>query len=437
MTKQRQGGENFVSVFREAAPYVHAHRGKTAVIAFGGEALQDSQALGDLVNDLALLHALGLRLVVVHGARPQVNARLAAQGAVVTNPDAPRVTDEAGLAALKDAVGTLRIELEGRLSMGLANSPMANARLRVASGNFVSAHPMGVVDGVDHRHTGVVRRVDAEGIRQHLDSGAIVLLGPIGYAVTGGVFNLTYTDVAAATASALRADKLVLLVEGADPASIMGSQLALDRAGDAIPDDLEPQMAAAVDACLRALESGVQRAHLVPRRSDGALLTELFSRAGAGAMITASTYEDLRRAESRHVGGILRLIRPLAEAGNLVERPREMLKQGMDDFIVAERDGMVVACAACHLFVQDGMAELAAVAVHPDYRHEGRGEQLLEVVERRAREAGMSQLFALTTRAEHWFLERGFAPGAVEALPAARASQVDTSRGSHVLIKPL
>ncbi|MFT7625829.1 MAG: amino-acid N-acetyltransferase, partial [Myxococcota bacterium] len=324
--------ETFVRAFREAAPYVHAHRGKTAVIAFGGEAFTDPAELTILVNDIAVLHALGLRMVLVHGARPQVNARLGKSSADDPGDSAHRVTDEATLAALKDAVGALRIDLEGLLSMGMANSPMANARLRVAAGNFVSARPMGVVDGVDYQRTGLVRRVDAEGIRQRLDSGAIVLLSPIGYAVTGGAYNLRFADVAAAAAAELEADKLILLVEGQNPLDVLPPQLALDRIDGALPTDLEPGLAANVAVCMDALRSGVKRAHLVPRSGDGALLTELFSRDGAGAMITASTYEDLRRAEARDVGGLLRLIRPLADAGNLVERPRRLLERKIQDF---------------------------------------------------------------------------------------------------------
>ncbi len=413
--------KQFVAAFREAAPYVHAHRGKTAVIAFSGAAVA-SEGLTELAHDVALLQALGLKIVLVHG---------------VPGHDVVSKTDRETLEAVKAAVGLARFEIEGRLSMGLSSSPMANARLSVATGNFVAARPVGVVHGIDYGHTGEVRRIDVEGIRERLDRGAVVLLSPVGYAVTGTVFNVGYVAVAAAAAEALKADKLVFLVDGADPKSVLPAQLALDRLDETLPEDLDEGLAALIRACEAALRAGVRRAHLVARNRDGALLAELFTRDGAGAMVSAETYEELRRARDRDVGGILQLIKPLAEAGNLVERPRILLKRRIQDFIVAERDGTVVACAACHLFEDHLMAELAAIAVRPEYRQQRRGEQLLEVVERRAREAGMTRLFALTTRAEHWFLERGFARAKLSDLPPRRAAQVDQTRKSTVLIKPL
>jgi len=435
--KKDPSPSDFVEFFRGSAPYLHAHRGRTFVLRFGGEAVE-SPRFSDLIHDVALLHTLGVRLVLVHGARPQIDARLAAQGDDVRYEQGRRVTDAPALACFEEAVGVLRVGIEARLSMGVPNSPMAGARLRVASGNFVVARPLGVVDGVDFGHTGVVRRVDVDGIRQRLDSGAIVLLSPLGYSVTGEVFNVDSHDVAAATAAALGADKLVCLVEGRvlDARRRQVHELTPDEAEamlgrKKLGADLRQNLQAAVFACRR----GVRRAHLVDRREDGGLLLELFTRDGLGTMVTSETFEGVRPATLADVGGILELLAPLENEGVLVGRPRETLEAHVDRFTVVERDGMIIACAALHPHAESGAAELAAVAVHPRYRDGGRGEVLLSFLERRARELGLDRLFVLTTRTTHWFRERGFEPGKAKDLPPDRRSQMDRRRGSKILIK--
>lgn len=426
--------DGFVDFFRATAPYVHAHRGRTFVIAFGGEAVQ-SRGFSDLVHDLALLHGLGVRLVLVHGARPQIEARLAESGGKIAYVDGRRVTDDDALDCVKAAVGAVRVEVEGRLSMGVANSPMAGARIRVASGNFVQARPVGVVNGVDHRHTGEVRKIDVEGIRQRLDAGAIVLLSPLGYSITGDVFNIGADEIAAAAAGALEADKLVALVEGDLD---LPRELSPDEADAALEaSEFGPHPRRFVGAATDACRMGVRRAHLVRRAADGGLLWELFTRDGVGSMITTEAYERVRPARSRDVGGLLRLIRPLEARGLLVKRPRKLLERDIHRFLVVERDGMIIACAALHLWPDDAIGEMACVAVHPDYRDGGRGDRLLDAVERRARAEGLSRLFALTTRSPDWFRERGFVPGTLEDLPQARRASYDPSRNSLICVKAI
>ena len=203
---------NFVYWFRAAAPYIHAFRGKTFVIAFGGEVLSDGQ-FTRLAHDLNLLNSLGVRLVLVHGVRPQVEEHLIQRQAEIRYADGLRVTDDAALACVKEAVGEVRVEIEALLSMGLPNSPMANADIRVASGNFVTARPLGVRNGVDLLHTGEVRKINAPAIRQRLEDDDIVLLSPLGYSPTGEIFNLSLEDVATQAAHSLNADKLIFLME--------------------------------------------------------------------------------------------------------------------------------------------------------------------------------------------------------------------------------
>jgi amino-acid N-acetyltransferase len=432
--------DRFVHWLRSASPYIHAHRGRTFVIAFGGEALVDP-AFPGLVHDIALLHGLGIRLVLIHGTRPQIAARLRERGAELRYVDGLRVTDDAALACVKEAAGVVRVEIEALLSMGLANSPMAGARIRVASGNFVTARPLGVREGVDYHHTGLVRRVDADAIRQRLDAGAIALIPPLGYSPTGEVFNLSAQDVATSCAVALGADKLIDLLEGSLPQDRQGrplSSLEPRQVEDLLRHpNLPEELAGHLQAGLVACRGGVKRVHLVSRGIDGALLRELFTRDGTGTLITTGPYEETRTARIEDVGGILALLHPLEQQGALVRRSREVLETEIDRFTLMERDGTVIACAALYPYPTESMAELACLAVHPEYRRGGRGEKLLELLQGEARRLGIRSLFVLTTQTAHWFLERGFVEAPLEIVPMEKRALYNYKRGSKVFLKPL
>ncbi len=430
----------FVQWFRGSSPYIHAHRGKTFVVYLGGEAVADP-LFPSLLHDLALLNSLGIRLVLVHGIRPQIDHRLAARGFNARYHLGLRVTDREALECVKEAAGVVRVEIEALLSMGLANSPMAGARIRIASGNFVIAKPVGVRDGVDFQHTGDVRRIDTEGIRAGLDRGDVILLSAVGYSPTGEIFNLRSEEVATAAAVALKADKLLLLTEQ-DCVSRGNGQLfrqlttveaqALLRDETALAADVALHLKAAVEAC----EAGVVRAHLLNRHVKGAILLELFTRDGIGTLISRTPFEALRLAEVQDVPGILDLIVPLEQRGVLVPRTRERLEMDIDDYLIIERDGTIIGCAALHPF-PEGMGELACLAVHTDYRGDGRGERLLRSVEDRASAQGIHRLFVLTTQTAHWFRERGFEPATVADLPTARRASYNSRRNSKILIKAL
>jgi amino-acid N-acetyltransferase len=431
----------FVDWMRQSTPYVHAHRGRTFVIAFGGEAVAAAD-FPVLVHDFALLHGLGIRLVLAHGARPQIEQRLTERGAELRYVNGLRVTDDDALACVKEAAGIARIEIEALLSLGLANSPMQGVRIPVASGNFVTARPLGVLDGVDYRYTGAVRRVDRQALRQRLDSGAIALLPPIGYSPTGEVFNLSAADVARSAAIALEADKLVFLIEepGVTDAEgrliphLLVSDVDAQLAGPKpLPEELSAALRAAADAC----RHGIRRVHILSRRQNGALLRELFTRDGSGTLITAEPFEDLRPARVDDVTGILELLRPLEEAGVLVRRSRERLETEIDRFSVLERDGMIIGCAALYPYAEEGLAELACLAVHDGYRQGRRGEKLLAHLEKEARNQGIARLFVLTTQTAHWFRERGFEPARLADLPMARQTLYNYQRRSQVYFKTL
>ncbi|MGW8310249.1 MAG: amino-acid N-acetyltransferase [Thiogranum sp.] len=437
--KQNKDQHAFVANIRQAAPYIKAHRGTTIVITFGGEALGDG--FDELVNDITLLNTLGLRLVLVHGARPQIEQRLKQRGAEIRYVNGLRVTDDEALVSVKDAVGSLRVDIEAKLSMGIVNAPVAGARIGIATGNFVIARPLGVRDGVDYCHTGEVRRIDAAGIHQQLEAGRIVLLSSIGYSPTGEIFNLSAEEIATAAAVALHADKLVLLVEGEglrDSRRHFIHQLSLLEAEQLLRsrrklgEEWRRHLLNAVDSCRR----GVKRTHLIARGHDGGLLLELFTRDGIGTLVSAELYEGLRAASIDDVGGILKLIAPLEEQGVLVKRSRELLEMEIGYFLVVKRDGMIIACAALYPYERE-VAELACLVVHPDYRSHGRGDSLLRAIEQRARNNGIRRLFVLTTHTSHWFRERGFERADLSSLPVRKRSLYNYQRNSRVYIKAI
>ena len=433
----------FVDWFRRAAPYINAHRGRTFIIEIDGESTEDPQLHG-IVHDLALMRSLGIDLVVVHGARPWVERRIESLGLEPRHADGVRITDVATLEAAKEAIGAAQVQLEALLSMGVANSPMAGAKVRVASGNFITARPIGIRDGVDFEHTGEVRRIDVEAIRQRLSDGAIVLVSPLGYSPTGEVFSLRAEEVAAAMATEMRAAKLVYLFDGpgvVDSHGALMRELTLEQANalaSELPraaggDSLRNRLRQSIHAC----RSGVSRVHVIDRRIEGALLLELFSRDGVGTMINADTYDSIRRATIDDIGGILELIRPLEESGALVRRSREKLETEIGHFNVVERDGAIVACAAMYPYPDDGLAELACLAVDGAYRRGQCGERLLDLAEREARSAGAGRLFVLTTHAAHWFRERGFIEADRSILPRERQALYNLQRRSRVLVRAL
>lgn len=423
--------------FRHSSPYINAHRGRTVVLALGGEALAHEN-LVNIIHDMTLLASLGVRLVVVFGARPQIQQRLEQAGHSSRFHQGLRVTTEADLPLVQEAIGQTRSLLESQLSMGLVNSPMHGARIRALGGNLVTARPVGVLDGVDFAHTGRVRRVDVEGINLLLGLGAVVLLPPLGYSPTGDAFNLSYEEVASEAAVALGADKLILLTGEAgilDAGGRLEREMTV-REARTRTEAGHPEgqlLRAAAEACAR----GVRRTHIISYARDGALLEELFTRDGTGTLVTDEDYEQVRPARAEDISGIQELIQPLEEQGILVRRPRELIETEIERFVVDERDGGILGCAALYVYAREGIAELACFAVSNQYRRSGRGDRLLRMVERQARAQGVTRLFVLTTQAEHWFRERGFEPAGREDLPRERQKGYSAERNSKIFIKTL
>jgi amino-acid N-acetyltransferase len=433
-----QQPESFVRWFRQVAPYLHAFRGRTFVVSFGGEMFAERARFASFIHDINILAALGIRLVLVHGARPQIEAELKARGLRSRYAQGLRITDERALQAVKEAAGVLRVEIEALLSQGLPSSPMAGAQIRVASGNYITARPLGVLKGTDFQFTGAVRKIDAVGIARRLDAGEVVLIPPLGYSPTGEVFNLAWEDVAESVAVALKADKLLMYTDRL-PADAKGEVLAELTAQEAESmlkkGGLTTATMRAIEHAVRAVKSGVARGHIVTRRASGSLLLELFTHTGVGTMITAATVEKLRAARIEDVQGMLALIEPLEAEGSLVKRSRELLESEIGNFLVVEHDGVIVGCAALYPFKEEKSAEFACLAVAEGYRDDGYGEDLLKACEERAKSLRIRRLFALTTRAAHWFLEQGFRAADVNALPSRRQALYNWRRGSKVFVK--
>jgi len=448
--------QEFVSWFRSVAPYIHAFGGKTFVIAFGGEVVDDGQ-LVSLSHDLNLLASLEVRIVLVHGARPQIESRLKRANLKTKLAGGLRVTDDQAMEVVKEANGSIRVEIESLLSMGLVNSPMAGSDIRVASGNFVTAKPIGVLEGVDLQHTGEVRKVDGIAIQKRLDDGEMVLLSPLGYSPTGEAFNLSLEDVAVSTAIALDADKLIFLMDSSGVHNARGEllrEMTAQKAKNLLqhvknnhskngqiksqdaPNITEDE-AYYLPAAIRACDHGVARTHLICRHTDGAILQELFTHDGIGTMVTEMPLESMRQAEIDDVGALLQLIEPLEAEGILVRRGRERLEMEIEQFYVMEHDGRVIGCAALYPFAQEKMAEFACLAIHPAYRGGRRGDRLFHYCEEQAKEAGFETIFCLTTRTEHWFLERGFIEKTVTDLPTEKQKIYNLQRRSKVFVKKL
>lgn len=441
---------SFVPWFRSVAPYIHLHRGKTFVVGIAGEAIAAGK-LQHLAQDLALIQSMGVKVVLVHGFRPQVNEQLMAKGHSPRYSHGMRITDEVSLDCAQEAAGQLRYEIEAAFSQGLPNTPMAGSTVRVISGNFITARPVGIVDGVDFQHSGLVRKVDTAGIMQTLDLGAMVLLSPFGFSPTGEAFNLTMEEVATSVAIDLQADKLIFVTE------IPGIRIHPDKeASESNPIDTELPLAAAqkmlanlpsatqptdsafyLQHCVKACVAGVERSHILPFDVDGSLLLEVYVHDGIGTMVVDEKLESLREATADDVSGILQLIEPFERDGTLVKRSRTEIERDANNYTILEHDGVIFACAALYPYPEAKTAEMAALTVSPHVQGQGDGERVLKRIEHRAKAAGLDSIFVLTTRTMHWFIKRGFKQVDPDWLPEARKRKYNWDRKSQVLVKKL
>ena len=422
---------NHIDFFREAAPYIHLHRGKVFVIAFSGEVIED-ESFSLLIQDVAILSTLGAKIVLVYGARPQVDKQLQLINHQIQVVDDMRITDEKTLRIAKETIGYLRIEIENQLSHALSIPPIINESLGVLSGNFITAKPYGIHNGTDYQHTGTVRKINSNLIKQLLDAENIVLISSLGFSPTGEAFNLRYEDVASFTAKSLKADKLIFIhADTATPTT----DIELQHIDQFI--DTHPQQKRLLTHIKKAMKNGVERVHLISTESKDGLFLELYTRDGIGTMFNASLYENSRQATIDDVSGIIELIEPLEAKGALIKRSREQLELEINKFSIIERDGKIIACAALYCLENTQMGELACLAVHPDYKGGERGDRLLKLITKKALNNNLDQLLVLTTQSIDWFKERGFQAGELNDLPEQKKALYNFQRNSKILIKKL
>jgi len=421
-----------IAWFRHTGPYIKAHRGRTFVIYLGNGALE-SAGHATLIHDLALLHSLGIKLVLVHATREAIDAALPTDQQAQFH-DGIRITDDLTLSLAIETAARQRVQLEQQLSMGLPNTPLTGARLRILGGNVVTAKPIGILDGIDYLHSGKVRRVDAEGVRGILDQDAIALLSPLGYSPAGEIFSVSASEVAEKVAVAIGADKLIFLDRQLGLHAAGGElirQCTIDSAWGLELGDVEQQRLR--DSACRSCTNGVARSHLLSYEREGALLEELFTHDGSGTLIAQNPYEQARSADINDIASIVELIRPLEDNGALVKRSRERLEEEIGYFSILERDGRVLACAALYPYEAESVGEIACVATHPDYRGTGRARQLLDELIAEAKALSLTHVFVLTTQSTHWFLEQGFEAASLDDLPVEKQQLYNWQRNAAVL----
>jgi amino-acid N-acetyltransferase len=419
-------------------PYIYAHRRKTFVL-YVSDALLAKQHTASLIHDIALVHTLGVKLVLVLGIRTLIDKKLGKQAAS-TFENNWRITDTKTLHTIKEVAGSIKTDIEALFSIGLINTPMSGMKLNVVSGNYVRAKPVGIRNGTDFLHTGEVRSIATDEVQKQLDANNIVLMLPLGYSKTGDIFNLTSIEVAKHAACALQSEKLILLLDkfiAPDNKKQSNNHYNVNEAKELIkklPKNKKPlkeYLNIAVQACLE----NVNRVHLLNAAQPGALLEELYTLDGVALLVTAEMYDDIRPATINDVGGIAELIQPLIDSGALVERTRKQLELEIESFDVIERDGMVLACGALHIYQASNAAEVSCLAVHSDYQSNGRGSKMLSHLEKKSAEAGADLLFVLTTQTSHWFREHGFKTTKIESLPMKKRALYNYQRNSKAYSK--
>lgn len=430
-----------VQWFRHSTPYVNLHRGNTFVIMLDGSTVASPKFI-NIIDDINLLHSLGIKLVIVFGARAQINETLKQQNISEQYHKNIRVTDNTTLNIVKQVIGQLQYDITARLSLRMVSLPNQHSEVpNIVSGNFVIAQPIGVDEGTDYLLSGKIRRVDYQGIQRQLENNSIVLISPVAVSVTGETFNLPFEEIATEVATKLNAEKLI---------GFCDTKGILDENGETIYD-LHPNEAVTylekfvknkqyhtaqarfLQAAIQVSHNGVYRSHLLNYNDDGALLQELFSRDGVGTQVSMDNSETIRIATIQDIPSLLALIQPLEEKGVLVKRSREQLEMEIGNYTIIDRDGVIVACAALNHYPDEKMAEMACVVVHPEYRNSARGDILFEEIKKRAKALGVKKLFILSTRTTHWFQERGFKVATLDDLPKAKKEGYNHQRQSKIL----
>jgi amino-acid N-acetyltransferase len=414
--------------------YIPQFREKTFVLAIDGAIVTDEN-FAMLLQDVAVLRSLNIRVVIVHGASAQIKALAEKQSVMPSNADGTGITDAATLQIAMDAANRLTHEiLEG----------LAANDLRAVCPNAIVAHPLGIIQGVDHLFTGKVERVDTELLTTLLAHGIVPVIPPLGFDGDGKTYRVNSDGVAVAIAEALKAAKLIyvtpldgILVQGrlirqmlvADLESV----LALQK------NDIAPEQLSKAQHAVAASKAGVPRVHVINGRVDEGLLAEVFSNEGIGTLIYANEYQQIRRAMKKDVRAIQALTKQGVETSELVKRTRASIEKNLNDYFIFEIDKNPVACVALHVYPEQKKGELACLYVNPSHENRGIGKKLIQFVENKAKEMNLAELIALSTQAFTYFQSKGgFSEGTPDDLPPARREKYDQSgRNSKVLVKKL
>ncbi len=414
--------------------YIPQFREKTFILAVDGAIVTDEN-FATLLLDVAVLRSLSIRVVLIHGAAAQVKSLAAEQNVAPSNLDGTGITDAATLKLALTAANRLTHEILEGLS---AND------LRAASTNAIIAHPMGIIQGVDHLFTGKVERVDTELLQALLAQGVVPVIPPLGFDGDGKTYRVNSDGVAVAVAEALKATKVIyitsndgLIHNGQLIRQLIVSELQLLLQTQT--DGFTPEILSKAQHAMAACKAGIPRVHIINGKVDEGLLAEVFSNEGIGTLIYANEYQQIRLAKKKDIRAIQLLTKQGVEASELVKRTRAMIEKNLADYYLFEIDKNPVACVALHIYPEQKKGELACLYVNPSHENQGIGRKLIQFVENKAREIGLTEIITLSTQAFTYFQSKGgFAEGTPDDLPPSRREKYDQSgRNSKVLIKKM
>ena len=412
--------------------YIPRFREKTFIISIDGAIVTDEN-FANILLDVAVLRSLNIRVVLAHGAAAQLKALAEQQNIKPSDLDGSGITDEETLKLALTAANRLTHEILEGLS---AND------LRAACTNAIIAHPMGILQGVDHLFTGKVERVDVELLQTLLSQGIVPVIPPLGFDGDGKTYRVNSDAVAVAVADALKAIKLIYITSNEGlfyQGQLIRQMLVADLTALMAKPDFPPEMVSKAKHAVSACAAGVQRVHIINGRVDEGLLAEVFSNEGIGTLIYANEYQQVRPAKKKDVRSIQMLTKGSVESAELVKRTRASIEKQLSDYYLFEIDKNPVACVALHVFPEGNKGELACLYVSPSHENQGIGKKLIQFAENKAREMGLSELLTLSTQAFTYFQSKGgFTEGTPDDLPPGRREKYDQSgRNSKVLVKKL
>ena len=443
-TSDATAQSSFIQNFRLSAKYINLFNQNIFVIALSGYVFNEDQFV-KIAQDINILHSLKIKVILVYGARPQVESILVKNKIPVRLLKNMRVTSSAALKHVIEVNGAIRNKIEATLS----TIKSVSEGMRLSSGNFLTAMPVGIIDGIDMESTGKIRGVDVEAIKNKLNHHEIVIVSPIGYSPIGQIFNLSYEQTAANIAAAINADKLIYYVDANGILNERGElipELTSEKAHKLISHIEEkpsPESAQNLSyddfnilkSSVFAIKNKIKKVHLINRHIDGSLIEELFTEKGSGTILTEFALENFRKATEGDLKDIYRILFPLEKRKIFIERDLTQIKGMINQFYILEHDKKFVGCVSLNSFKES--LELASFSIEPKYQRLGFGKKLLKFCELEAKKLKYDEIFILTTQSEHWFAENGFKEKSKELMPTFKKKTYQSERNSKYLTKKL